>query len=338
MEPSNGHPSSLGRLEKVDPRAVWATEAGHFTPWLAREDNLALLGDTIGFELELEAQEKNVGPFRADILCKDTVTESWVLIENQLERTDHTHLGQLITYAAGLKAVTIVWVATPFTEEHRAALDWLNEITDDRFNFFGLEVELWRIGESRVAPKFNVVCKPNDWARTVAAAAGRVEAGDLTDAKELQLRYWTAFRAFVDGRESRVRPTKPLPQHWMNLALGRSGTKMSAIASSWNTETESYDVGELRAEVETHGALSKVFFEQLHDEKEEVEAELGYGLTWYNPPDKRVCRAYVRRTADLTDESDWPAQHAWLLARLDELHRAFQPRVRSLSTDAAPPV
>jgi len=132
--------NNLGRLEAVDLRNIWTSEAGEFTPWLAEENNLALLGETIGIELELEAQEKNVGPFRADILCKDTANGHWVLIENQLERTDHTHLGQLMTYAAGLKAVTIVWIAHHFTEEHRAALDWLNEITDDRFNFFGLEI------------------------------------------------------------------------------------------------------------------------------------------------------------------------------------------------------
>ena len=138
----------LGKLEPADLREAWTSEAGEFTPWLAKEENLALLGDTIGLELELEALEKNVGAFRADILCKDTASNSWVLVENQLERTDHTHLGQLLTCAAGLKAVTIVWIADRFTEEHRAALDWLNEITDDRFNFFGLEIELWRIGGS----------------------------------------------------------------------------------------------------------------------------------------------------------------------------------------------
>jgi len=139
----------LGRLERVDLRTVWANEAGAFTPWLAKEENLKLLGDTIGIELELEAQEKNVGPFRADILCRDTATDDWVLIENQLERTDHGHLGQLLTYAAGLKAVTLVWVAQRFAEEHRAAIDWLNEITDESLNFFGLEVEAWRIGDRR---------------------------------------------------------------------------------------------------------------------------------------------------------------------------------------------
>ena len=126
----------LGRLERVELRRIWSSESSDFTPWLAREDNLRLLGETVGIELELEAQEKTVGPFRADILCKDTATDSWVLIENQLERTDHSHLGQLLTYAAGISAVTVVWVAERFTEEHRAALDWLNERTAERINFF----------------------------------------------------------------------------------------------------------------------------------------------------------------------------------------------------------
>src|SRR5258706_15303648 len=115
---------SLGKLEEVELRDVWQTESGSFTPWLATQDNLALLGETIGIELECEAQEKDVGPFRADILCKDTASGAWVLVENQLEKTDHTHLGQLLTYASGLQAVTIVWIAKRFTEEHRAALDW----------------------------------------------------------------------------------------------------------------------------------------------------------------------------------------------------------------------
>ena len=136
---------NLGRLEQVELRSIWANEAGDFTPWLAQEDNLRLLGDTIGIELELEERERAVGPFSADILCKDTVGGAWVVIENQLERTDHTHLGQLITYAAGLKAATIVWIASRLTEEHRAALDWLNEITDGKFQFFGLEIEVWKI-------------------------------------------------------------------------------------------------------------------------------------------------------------------------------------------------
>ncbi len=161
----------LGRLEKVDLRTAWKDEGLHFTPWLAKEENLQFLAETLGMHLELVKQEKEVGPFRADILCKNLEDDSWVLIENQLERTDHTHLGQILTYAAGLEAVTAIWIAERFTEEHRAALDWLNEHTDEKISFLGLEVELWRIGDSPVAPKFNIVAKPNDWTREVPPAA-----------------------------------------------------------------------------------------------------------------------------------------------------------------------
>lgn len=111
-------------------------------------ENLELLGKAIGLDLELEAREKYVGPFRADILCKDTGSGNWGLVENQLEQTDHSHLGQLLTYAAGLQAVTIVWVAARFTEEHRAILDWLNAVTEESINFFGLAIELSTVIEN----------------------------------------------------------------------------------------------------------------------------------------------------------------------------------------------
>ena len=182
--------STLGRLTRVDLRDIWISEATDFTPWLARPENLAILAETLGIELELEAQEKAVGPFRADILCKDIGTHDWVLIENQLERTDHTHLGQLLTYASGLQAVTIVWVAANFTEEHRSTLDWLNKITDESFRFFGLEVELWRIGESPAAPNFNIISKPNDWSRSVARAARSIDDSELSETRVMQREYW----------------------------------------------------------------------------------------------------------------------------------------------------
>jgi hypothetical protein len=198
---------NLGRLEKVTLREAWFSECNDFTPWLAEEENLKLLGETIGIELELESKEKDVGPFRADILCKDTANDSWVLIENQLERTDHSHLGQLITYASGLNAVTIVWIAERFTEEHRAAMDWLNERTDEKINLFGLEIELWRIGDSPIAPKFNIISQPNDWARTVQQAAAAT-GGEVSEHKQLQLKFWTAFRDYMEEKGSFVRCQK----------------------------------------------------------------------------------------------------------------------------------
>jgi hypothetical protein len=322
-------------LERVDLRKVWQNEAEDFTPWLARKENIALLGDAIGLDLGVEALEKNVGLFRADILCKETATSHWVLIENQLERTNHSHLGQLLTYAAGLQAVTIVWIAQRFTEEHRATLDWLNEITDDRFNFFGLEIELWRIGMSPVAPKFNVVCKPNDWSKTVAAAASQVEMESLTEVKKLRLEFWTAFRSYVEEHGKQIKPTKPNPRHWMSFALGRGGINLSAVASLFDSEAESYESHEVRAEVVLVGPNCKTQFAAMEAKKAEIEAEIGEPLTWYNPSNKRACRIYLRQPATLTDRSQWPEYHAWLLQKLEALHKTFAQRVRQLDVAEA---
>jgi hypothetical protein len=218
----------LGRLEPVDLRIVWDVESRDFTPWMAREENISLLGHAIGIELEVESTEKGVGPYRADILCKYTASSQWVLIENQLERTDHIHLGQLLTYAAGLEAATVVWVAWNFTEQHRAAVDWLNQITDTRFNFFGLEMELWRIGDSPVAPKFSVVSKPNDWSKVIRQTA-EGGGGGLSETQQLHLDFWTQFKEFMEERRSPLKVGNPSADHWKNISLGRSAFALSAI-------------------------------------------------------------------------------------------------------------
>ncbi len=318
--------NNLGKLHRIELREIWTTEAGDFTPWLAGEENLALLGDTINLDLELEAQEKNVGPFRADILCKETNTGAWVLIENQLERTDHTHLGQLLTYAAGLKAVTIVWIARRFTEEHRAALDWLNDITDDRFNFFGLEVELWRIGDSPIAPKFNVASKPNDWSRTVSSAAGKLQEGELSETKILQREYWTALMTIIEDRGGPIRTRKPRPQHWADFSIGRA----------WFNLTASMDTGKgiIRTELYLGGPEATPHFLLLRKQAEAIETELGTVLEWQDLPGKKACKITLHNhEVDPTDRSDWDTQHAWFVMYLEKFHQAFSQRVRDL--DAA---
>ena len=248
----------LGRLEKVSLRNVWKSESGDFTPWLAEAENLHLLGETIGLDLELENQEQEVGPFRADILCKNTLDNSWVLIENLIARTDHTHLGQILTYAAGLEAVTVVWVAERFTEEHRAALDWLNEITQDKFTFFGLEIEAWRIGDSAPAPKFNIVCKPNDWSREVKSS---VTSGNLTERQSLQHQYWIAFQTYM-ADNSQVRCSKPAVQNWMTHSLGVSGAHLNSVASFWDSEKDASGT-ENRVDLYLDGPRAKAFFKLL---------------------------------------------------------------------------
>ena len=315
----------LGRLERLDPRTYWEREDTEFTPWLAQEENMRFLGEAIGIDLEVEAQERNVGPFRADILCKDTATGDWVLIENQLERTNHGHLGQLLTYAAGLQAVTIVWIAQRFTEEHRAALDWLNAITDERFNFFGLEIELWRIGESAIAPKFNIISQPNNWSRTIAEEAGRIQSGTLTEIKQLQLEFWMGFREHLLRLASPVRPTKPQPQHWMTMALGRSGFLLQAIAAFQDQDQE-----ELRAEIVITAPEAKNYLALLEARRETIELTLAEPLNWHNPLDARRGRLYLNKAVSLRRREDWEAYYEWLRIKLEALQRVFAPIVKSL--------
>ncbi|MGF6862168.1 hypothetical protein ABIE69_002749 [Rhodobacteraceae bacterium MBR-64] len=315
--------TDFGRLIRVEHlRGTWPTEAQDFTPWLAREENLALLADTLGIDLELEAVEQNVGVFRADILCKDTLSNSWILIENQLERTDHSHLGQLITYAAGLNAVTIVWIAARVAEEHRAALDWLNEITSTDVRFFALEVELWRIGESPVAPKFNVVCKPNDWSRSTGNAKKAIEDGTLTESRRMLLDYWTEFEQVLPKFSKRVRPVKPLVQNWLVHSLGKSNATLNGSCN----RQENW----VRAEIYLTGKSAKGFFRALKAEQQQIEHELGNALTWYDGASKDR-RIYVTKSfEDVADRAMWPSQHEWLAQNLDALHRVFSQRIRNI--------
>lgn len=321
----------LGRLIRVDLRDVWTSESADFTPWLARPDNLAVLADTLGMELELEAQEKSVGPFRADLLCKDIATDTWVLVENQLERTDHSHLGQLLTYASGLQAVSIVWISARFTEEHRSTLDWLNKITDESFRFFGLEVELWRIGGSPAAPKFNIVSKPNDWSRQVRQAARAIDDADISDTKRTQVAYWEGLhRALLAAAGPVSGNRKAQPQSWMNYSIGRTGFMLGAVMVRPRDQ--------IRAELYITGPRAKAFLRALLRGKEAVEAELGYPLDWDMRPDGQDTR--ISTTLDGVrpdDASDWPRQHEWLARKLNDLHRALARRVARLDPDDTEP-
>jgi hypothetical protein len=316
----------LGKLEKVDLKTIWENEAYNFTPWLAQKENLELLGDAIGIELELEAQEKNVGPFRADILCKNTSDESLVLIENQLERTDHKHLGQLLTYAAGLQSVVIVWVASKFTEEHRKALDWLNEITDKRFSFFGLEVELWKIGNSLAAPKFNIVSQPNNWSKIVAQAAKNIDDQETSETKGLQYRYWQNFISYLENSSSKLRPQAPSPKHWLTFSIGRSGFHVNALL---NTITNRIGVELVIADKDGE----KSFYYLLVNDKEVIEREVGSALEWRENPEKNRSSILLFFNANPAEEANWSSQNQWLKNTLEKFDTVFRVRIRNLAAD-----
>lgn len=189
--------------------------------------------------------------------------------------------------------MTIVWIASRFTDEHRAALDWLNAVTSEDISFFGLEIELWRIENSPMAPKFNVVCKPNDWTKDSLS----IRPSELGDSKQLQLEFWTGFREYASETAKCIKTTKPLPQHWMNIALGRSGCRLVAVASTYDSEKATRDNGELRAELSLDDNRAKTHFVLLKAMKDDLENMLGEPLIWYNPADKKTCRLYYRHPA-----------------------------------------
>lgn len=323
----------LSRLQPVPLREAWPHEAGSFTPWLARCENLQLLGETIGMSLECEAQEYAVGDFSADIVCRDLNTDRYVLIENQIERTDHSHLGQLLTYAAGLKAATVVWIAATFREEHRAALDWLNEITTEDFNFIGIEIQLWRIGDSVPAPTFNIISKPNNWSREIRDSAR--ESGELTEGKMLQREYWQGFMDYLRTTPDFPSPPKALAQYWMNFPIGRPSIRLAVVASTVSNRSKSYDIGELRMELVLDGVYSADYLRHLQQHSEEIESALAPDQTiWYNKEDVKMKKVYVSREADIKNRNDWPAQHQWLYQRLLKFDHVFRRRVAELPRGA----
>lgn len=314
---------TLGKIEKVDLRDIWETEDKDFTPWLAEEKNIVLLGDSIGIDLEVESQEKNVGPFRADILARDTSANHYVLIENQLEVTDHKHLGQIMTYAAGLDAFSIIWIAKQFTEEHRAAIDWLNRITDDHINFFGIEIEVLKIGNSIAAPQFKVIAKPNDWTRSVKKAAND---GELSEIKVSQRNYWIALKDYVADNGNPFKMQKPLPQHWTNIAMGRSGFHLGLTV---NSQKKVITVG---FEINTDDkSKNKEYFDFLKEHYEHDAATvISDKLIWSRMDDKKVSLVTLSEKFDFLDSTTHADQFAWLFDTTKKFLKFFCPKIKVL--------
>lgn len=318
----------LGKLERVDLRDVWQHEAHHFTPWLAQPENLAALGKELGLDLELVGQEVAVGPYAADIVCKDSLSGIHVLIENQLEKTDHNHLGQLLTYAAGLDARTVIWVAARFTDEHRAALDWLNEITQEDWQFFGLEIELWRIGNSPSAPKFNIICRPNDWSRAVREEATKAQGSSPT--QQQQLRYWTSFKEYM--AEKKLWAPRPSAQSWAPFSVGRTGFSIELVIKKTEEKLAA------RLYVNCKDLPPKQVFRYLEGKKDSIHQSLGFPLEWDDLPGRIGCVVFVvRPDSPLDDESRWPEYHAWMESTLSRMVAVFKPLIQPLKEGDLPP-
>ena len=319
----------LSRLEEVELREIWPDEAQNFTPWLAEEENLTLLGETLGMELELEAQEIYVGNFRADILCRNpenSENETWVLIENQLGETNHRHLGQILTYSAGLDAHTVIWIAKKFREEHRTALDHLNEITDERFRYFGVEIKVWQIGDSARAPQFEIVSSSNDWRHEVSQEARRAETENFSPARLQRKKFWAQFHDYMIQIGSQLRPRERKSTRYIVFDIGRRGFAIAA----WVDHRR-----RLLTELYMTGKNALAHFHLLKEQCKEIENEFGDSLEWQEERHNVILWLDV---VNPTDETDWPNQHEWLASKLELFDKVFRPYINALNAaDWEPP-
>lgn len=305
----------LGEIKQVPLRKIWKNEAYDFTPWLS--ENMERIGEAIGIELEFESKEVSVGPYSADILAKDTGTDKFVVIENQLEKTNHDHLGKCITYASVLDASAVVWIASNFTEEHKKALDWLNDHTSDEIGFYGVKVELWQIDNSQPAVRFNVVSSPNE---IVRQATKRKEQGELTETRKTQLDFWTAFREKLAATGKINSLQTPRPQYWFDLALGKSGVHLS---NTFNT-----DKNEIGVRVYIGNKQVEEWLPYFESKKELIEKEIGSQLDWNPNPDNRDKVITLTKHFDLENKDDWKQAIDWLASETIKFRELFSKMIR----------
>lgn len=309
----------LGKIERIDAREIWTHEATEFTPWL--HDHIAELNEAIGFDIEVEERERKVGPFAVDLFGHELNTGHPAIIENQLGLTDHTHLGQLITYASGLRAGVIVWVAPRFRDEHREALAWLNDVTGEDVNFFGVEIEVLEINGQR-APYFKLVAEPNEWRKSGSDPPRSREPSDRMQAyQEFFARVLSRFKAVRPGVTS-ARRTQAL--NWFGFSAGKSG-----IIFNWSF-------------IQDGRFLCQVYID--HGDEEEngrifdaVQSRLdgvtSVDLVWDRLDERRACRiaAYApwRVTIEAPEEERTRLED-WAVATMAELLDAFRPAIKAL--------
>ena len=302
----------LGQLKEIkDLRKVWPHEALDFTPWLAEEENLALLSDTIGLEIAVDETESSVGDFNVDIYATETGTDRKIIIENQLEDTNHDHLGKLITYASGKSADIVIWVVKRARSEHRAAIEWLNNHTDENIAFFLLEVKLYQIGDSDIAVKFEVIEKPNDWTKEIKR--------QTSSSPTLQARYdyWVAFNDYAFKHTAFAKSfnrRKASTDHWMTLSVGSSVChirllqvrKDNNIIVEWNITDD------------------KDLYQRFHTHKADIESDMGMTLDWRELPDKKPSRILVTQNAEFNNKDKWPEQFDWTMDVAVKMKNAFK--------------
>jgi Domain of unknown function (DUF4268) len=300
----------LSRILQVPLREIWKHEASNFTKWLALDENLALLSEEINIELSVIETEYNIGRFHVDIYAQEANTNRKVIIENQLEKTDHDHLGKLITYASGVDAEIIIWIVKEGLEEHQQALEWLNENTGEKLNFFLIRMEVWKIGDSNPAPNFHILTQPNNWFKTVKSSLNTTE---VTETKNKQLRFWDGFKTYCDNNKIKINLRKTSPQHWYDISFGRSDCHIALTINSQKKE--------LGCEIYIPNAKETYIEFKKHEAA--INTELA-NLEWMELPTKKASRIKLSTKGDFSKENDWENHFQWLSDQALKFQEVFR--------------
>jgi hypothetical protein len=306
----------LAKLEKVDLRNVWKHEASNFTNWLAESENLELLSEEIGIDIRLIQTEASVGKFNVDILAEEENTGRKIVIENQLEVTDHDHLGKIITYASGFDAEIIIWIVKTVRDEHKQAIDWLNEHTDNKINFFSIQMEVWKISDSPFAPKFSVIAQPNNWAKAVKTSSN--SNNKLTETKLLQLEFWEKFKDYAEENQYKIKLRKAYAQHWYDVSFGSSLAHITLTINSQSNQIT----------CELYITDSKPLFHELSLHKSDIESKLGYSLSWEELPNKKASRIKTTNSVDFLTVEKWSEYHKWMCENAIKFQNVFSKHVK----------
>jgi len=301
---------ALGKLKKIDLRTYWKHEAKDFSTWLAEPENLEMLSEEIGIDISSIKTEANVGRFSVDILAEEPNTGRKIIIENQLEKTNHDHLGKLITYASGIDADIIVWIVKDVLDEHKQAIDWLNENTNEALNFFIIKMALWQIGNSSFAPHFEIISKPNDWAKAVKASASNTQ---LSRTKLMQLDFWNKFKEYANRRRTKLHLRKTYPQQWYDISYGSSEAHICLTLYSQKNL-----IG-----CEIYIPDSKETYERFHSKKRLIEKELGMKLEWKELQEKKASRIRMFKNANLNNTNEWEKYFEWMITNAEKFKNTF---------------
>lgn len=322
---TNGwHPekNQIGRIKKVPLRTLWEKEDKDFTQWL--EKNIEYLNDILDFDISIESREEKVGPFRVDLYGEDNHGNK-VIIENQLEKSDHDHLGKLLTYLVNLEATTAIWITSDPTEEHIKVIDWLNEVTPDNIIFYLIKLEAIEIeGQPLAAPLFTIVEGPSLESKQIGE-----EKKEFAQRHVLRKKFWTTLLERSKGRTRLFSNITPNTDHWLWTGSGKSGIAFSYLITNKYAGCEVY-LTKGKEEGSTENP-NKLWFDQFYKQKEQIEKVFGQTLDWQRLDDKwaaRIACHYPGLT--LQDQEKWPEIQEKMIETMIRLEKAFRPFIDNL--------